>query len=299
MKKKWIILLYAIVILAALGISAYEYHTKQTLDKNNLIRTLLIIAGAVSGMIKTLNRGKGAVPGTKKAVYSKAYKEQIGTAFVSYPKEEKLFYRALDDFNKQNFSAAVKKLLTLEEACRGTAEQRAITFFIGRNYQRAGEYEKALPYYERCVNMGGHASAAANLADCYSELGDLDKEWDNLLRAVRMDPTYVNGHNNIGQFLIRMGEYEEAIPPLLEAHRLNGNLPQALSGLAVCYAMTDRKEQYEKAMHMLVALGENGNYIKEFIRSLEPPFEVEDFNYGTFYQNKGHHPSGTGLPGTG
>ena len=71
-----------------------------------------------------------------------------------------------------------------------------------------------------------------------------------------------------------MGNYEQAIEPLQQAHRLNSKLPAALSGLAVCYAMCNEKELYQKALHMIVALGEKTEYIKEFIRSLEPPFEV-------------------------
>ena len=274
MKKKWIVFLYIPVILAAIGLLVYNYFTKGILTSAQIIRSLIIVIGAVLGMAKVLSGGKSTIPGTQKALYSKAYSGQIGTAFASMPKEEKLFYRALDDLNKQKYSSAIKRLSSLEESCRGTAEQRAITFFLGRNYQRAGDIHKAVSYYESCIHMGGHASAAANLADCYSALGNLDKEWENLLLSVKMDPTYVNGFNNIGHFLIRMGEYEEAIPPLQEAHRLNGKLTQALSGLAVCYAMTDQKELYEKTLHMMVALGENGKYVKDFIRSLEPPFEV-------------------------
>lgn len=274
MKKKWIILLYSLVILAALGASAYEYYTKGALDKSNLIRTILIVAGAVLGMIKNLNRTGSRIPVNKKALYRQAYSPQIGNAFTTLPKEEKLFYRALDDLNNQKFAAAVKKLESLNETCRATAEQRAISFFLGRNYQRMKDYDNAIKAYERCLTMGGPAHAANNLADCYSALGNLDKEWEYLLRSVQIDPEYAAGHNNIGQFLIRMGEYEEAIAPLQEAHRLNSKLTPALSGLAICYAMTDQKELYEKAIHMMVALGDKGTDTKEFIRSLDPPFEI-------------------------
>ena len=274
MKKKWIIALYIMVILAAVGASVYEYCTKGALNSSNLLRTCIIVIGAILGMVKTVTRGRNPYIGNKKALYEKAYSAQIGAAFSSMPKEGKVFYRALDDFNNDKFSASLKKLLQLEESCRGGAEQRALTFFIARNYERLKDFENAVKYYERCLVLGGPPQAANNLASCYSILGNLDKEYENLVRAVRMDPQYINGQNNLGQFLIRMGEYESAIPPLQEAHRLNSNLIPPLSGLAVCYAMTDQKDLYEKAIHRMVALGSDGKDTKDFIRSLEPPFEV-------------------------
>ncbi len=274
MKKKWIILLYSLVILAALGASAYEFHTKGTVDNGNLVRTLLIILGAVVGMCKTRPGRRSKFVRNQVALFEKAYASQIGNAFTNMPKERKLFFRSLGDFNSDKYDAALKKLEQLNESCRGMAEQRAISFFLGRNYEGIGDYSSAITSYEQCLRMGGDSAAANNLATCYSKMGNLEKQWENLLLSVQIDPKYANGHNNIGQFLIRVGEYENAIAPLQEAHRLNANLRPALSGLAICFAMTDQKENYEKALHMLVALGDSGEATKSFIRSLDPPFEV-------------------------
>ncbi len=137
-----------------------------------------------------------------------------------------------------------------------------------------GEYDHAIPHYERCLTLGGDAAAANNLASCFGELGDCDKQWENLLRAVRIDPNYATGHNNIGQFLVKMGEYEHAMEPLLEAYRLDGNLVSALSGLAICYAMTDQRELYEKAIHRMVGMGKDPTNTKNYIRHLNSEFKV-------------------------
>ncbi len=273
MKKKWIILLYVLVMLGAVGASVYEFYNKGSLDKSNLTRTVLIIVGALLGMTKNLSRNKVSFA-KKQELYEKTYGAHMGNAFASMPKEKKVLFRSLDDFNNDKYASAIKKLEGLQESCRALPEQRAISFFLGLNYDRMGEYDRAIPHYERCLSLGGDATAANNLASCYGELGDLEKQWDNLLRAVRIDPNYATGHNNIGQFLVKMGEYEEAIEPLLEAYRLDSRLGSALSGLAICYAMTEDREQYEKAIHRMVGLGKDPTNTKEYIRYLNPSFEV-------------------------
>ena len=61
-KKKWIIFLYVLVMLSAPAILAYEYYQNGSLEPSHLIRSGLILVGAVLGMVKTLNRvGKSYV----------------------------------------------------------------------------------------------------------------------------------------------------------------------------------------------------------------------------------------------
>lgn len=274
MKKSWIIALYAMVILAAVALLVYEIYDTGSISTAKLLRSGIIVLGAVLGIGKTVNGKRRKVFVNKTAVFDKAYEKEIGNAFRSMPKERKQFDKALADMNNDKNEAAIKTLSALEENCRGVAEQRALTFFIGRNYEKLHEFEEAKTYYERCLRMGGNEKAANNLATCYQHLGDLDKEWESLQLAVHLNPQYANGYNNMGQFLIRMGEYEEAIGPLQEAHRLNSTLSIPLAGLAICYAMIDEKENYEKSLRQAVTLGYNGAELKEFIRSLEPPFAL-------------------------
>ena len=273
MKKKWIILLYLAVILASVGAAIYEFFAKGALDQSNLTRTVLIAAGAILGMMKSLKRDKLSFI-KKQEVYDKTYGTHIGTAFSTMPKEKKQLYRSLDDFNADKYTSAIKKLESLYESCRALPEQRVISFFLGLNFDRMGEYDRARPHYERCLSLGGDASAANNLASCYAELGNLDKQWENLLLSVRIDPNYATGYNNIGQFLIKVGEYEQAIEPLQEAYRLDSRMGSALSGLAICYAMTEQKELYDKAIQRMVGMGKDPTNTKEFIRRLDPLFEV-------------------------
>ncbi len=137
MKKKWIILLYSLVIVAAVGASIYEFYRKGSLDQSNLTRTVLIVAGVLLGMFKNLNRSRVSVF-KKQELYEKTYGAHIGNAFSNMPKEKKMFFRSLDDFNGDKYTSAIKKLESLNESCRALAEQRAIAFFSGTELRPYG-----------------------------------------------------------------------------------------------------------------------------------------------------------------
>lgn len=277
MKKKqerWIVALYAVVILASLAWSGYEIYTEGTVKTTSLIRCVAIIAGAVLGIYKTLTGRRRTVVVNKDAVYRKAYDKQIGSAFTTLPKEQKQFYHALDLYNNQEYRASLSALEKLDEQCRCAAEQKAIAFFMGRNLERMKEFEAAVACYEKSLRISPDAKSANNIASCWMCLGDPNKEYEYLNQALQIDPNYATGYNNMGQFLIRMAEYEKAIPYLHRAHQLDGTLTYALSGLAICYAMLGDRENYEKAYRMAVTLGYNGKDLKEFIRSLEPKMEL-------------------------
>ncbi len=275
MKKKWIILLYVLLILAAGILLFIEYRNKGTMEQSTLIRWIIIIIGALIGIAKTLTgRGRRGITTNKTAFYDRHYGNLIGKAFETRPKERKLLNAALDDFNADKYDASVKKLLKLNESCRGSAEQRTVSFFLGWNAELMGDTQQALQYYERAYRIVPDEVTAQNIASCYRDLGNTAKEREYLELSIRANPSYANGQNNMGQYLIRMGEYGEAIAYLETAHSLDGKLVQALSGLAICHAMEGDRAAYEQAYRKAVTLGYNGTKLKAFIQSLEPPIEV-------------------------
>lgn len=273
-QEKWIIALYVLVILASLAWAGYEFYTDRTLKTSSIIRLLAIVAGAVLGIVKTVTGKRRKVVVNKDEVYRKAYAMQIGRAFETLPKEKKQFYRALDLYNNDDCNASITILEKLDEECRSASEQKAISFFLAVNYDELRDYETAKTYYEKSLRISEDAKSANNLAFCYKHLGDSKKELEYLSRAIRIDGDYAMGYNNLGQFWIRMAEYEAAIPYLHKAHQLDGTLKYALSGLAICYAMLGDRENYEKAYRMAVTLGYDGKRLKEYIRSLEPLMEI-------------------------
>ena len=275
MKKKWIILLYVLVILGVVGLLAHEYYTDGTLDHSSLTRCIIIVIGAVLGIIKVLtNRGRRGIAVNKEEVYNKAYGKIIGNAFTDMPKERKLFYAALDDFNNDKYSASVRKLLRLEKECCASSEQFPICHFLGWNMELLRDPYRALPYYERALRISINELTAQNIASCYQAMGNAEKELEYLEMSIRANPDYAIAHNNLGHYWIRMKKYEDAIPHLEKAHSLDANLANALSGLAICHAMMCNFEESEKAYHMAVALGYDGAKLNRFINSLEPPIEV-------------------------
>lgn len=273
-QEKWIVALYALVITASLAWAGYEFYRDRTLQMNTLIRTLAVVAGAALGIFKTLTGRRRTVVVNKEETYRKLFAKQIGNAFTTLPKEKKQFFQALSLLDNGEYRASVKILEQLDEQCRCAAEQKAIAFFLARNYEKMDEFEAARAYYEKSLRISEDARSANNLATCYMYLGDPEKEYECLNRAIRIEPSYAIGQNNMGQFLIRMAEYEEAVPYLHKAHQLDAKMTYALSGLATCYAMLGDRENYEKFYRMAVTLGYDGKRLKQYIRDLEPTMEI-------------------------
>ncbi len=94
MKKKWIILPYSLVILGALGLLVYDYLNKGSLDKGNLTRSLLIVAGAVAGMAKTLTGRKKTFGASNHSLYEKAIR--MMAALGNNGADTKEFIRSLN-----------------------------------------------------------------------------------------------------------------------------------------------------------------------------------------------------------
>ncbi len=273
-QEKWIVALYVLVILASLAWAGYEFYADGTLKTSSIVRLVAIVAGAVLGIFKTVTGRRKKIVVNKDEVYHKLYAKQIGNAFSTLPKEKKQFYHALDLYNNNENSASVKILEQLDEQCRCAAEQKAIAFFLGVNYDEMEDYETAKTFYEKSLRISEDARSANNLSTCYHQLGDFEKEFEFLNKAIHLEPNDAICVSNMGQFMIRMAEYEEALPYLHKAHQLDGKLRPALSGMAICYAMLGERENYEKAYRMAVTLGYDGKRLKDYIRSLEPTMEI-------------------------
>ena len=114
-----------LLIAAVAGLMCYQAFVEQQLESRNLVRGILIIAGAILTMIRV---PKHKVV-NKKAVYQKAYDEFIQNAFYDDPKLEKQFYKAVHNYAQSKPSAAISKLEKLRRESHRTNDLRAVTVF--------------------------------------------------------------------------------------------------------------------------------------------------------------------------
>ena len=95
---------------------------------------------------------------------------------------------------------------------------RAIAFFQrGYEYQMSGEFDLAIEYYKRSIEVHPTAEAYTFLGWTYSFQGKLQEAIAECKNAIKVDPDFGNPYNDIGAYLIELERYDEAIPWLEKA----------------------------------------------------------------------------------
>lgn len=94
----------------------------------------------------------------------------------------------------------------------------AIAFFQrGYEYQMSGEFDLAIEYYKRSIEVHPTAEAYTFLGWTYSFQGKLQEAIAECKNAIKVDPDFGNPYNDIGAYLIELERYDEAIPWLEKA----------------------------------------------------------------------------------
>jgi len=97
-------------------------------------------------------------------------------------------------------------------------EEEAERYFdLAFEKHRDHKITEAIPLYERSIELHPTAEAYTYLGWAYSMKGDLNRAIEECLNAIELDPDYGNPYNDIGDYLIRQGKLDEAIPWLERA----------------------------------------------------------------------------------
>lgn len=89
----------------------------------------------------------------------------------------------------------------------------------GYIFHAAGEYEKAVRSYSESIDLYPTAEAYTFRGWSLSMLGRLGEAIAECKVAIELDPDYGNPYNDIGVYLIDLGQPDEAIPWLKKAMR--------------------------------------------------------------------------------
>lgn len=77
--------------------------------------------------------------------------------------------------------------------------------------QMEGKYEEAIENYKSSIQIYPTAKAHTFLGWAYSYLGKYDEAIEECKNAINIDPEYGNPYNDIGAYLIKLGNYDEAL----------------------------------------------------------------------------------------
>jgi len=255
-----------LLIAAVIGLLCYNYFVEKNLESRNIIRAVLIIAGAVLTMVRP---PKSKVV-NKKAVYQKAYSQFVQNAFYDQPQLEKKLYDAIHNYNQNKLSAALSKLEKLRKECQRTADLRAVTVFMALCLDDMQQYEAAITQYRSALSMQNSSTLHSNMGLCYQRLGDFEEAEKCYENAVQADPKNAIALNNLSAMHFRQGNYEQALDAAEDAIEIDGTLRQALTTAAICCGILGYQEEYEQYYRQAVANGANGTLIKNTIQNLDP-----------------------------
>jgi tetratricopeptide (TPR) repeat protein len=82
---------------------------------------------------------------------------------------------------------------------------------IAYDLQMKGKYEDAISNYKKSLEIFPTAEAYTFLGWTYSFMGNLDQAIEECKNAINIDPDLGNPYNDIGAYLIKQGNYDEAI----------------------------------------------------------------------------------------
>ena len=259
-------ILYGLIILAAVGLLCYYAFYEQDLSPNNIAKCLLLIVGAILGMLKT---GKRRKPVNQKALYQKAYGEFIQNAFSDDPKLERKLYSAIDDYNHSKPSSAISKLEKLRRHCQRTADIYAVTVFLGLCCDDMGAFTEAIRYYQAASSIRNNSTVSSNLGLAYQRTGQFDAAEAAYHQAILLNPKNTYALNNQAVLCFRRGDYEESLELSKQVLELDAAMVQALSNAALCCALTGREEEYKTYYKRAVSNGYDGKKIKNFLSQMD------------------------------
>jgi tetratricopeptide (TPR) repeat protein len=126
--------------------------------------------------------------------------------------------------------------------------QNAEKFLVmGHDFQTSGFYRDAAHYYRKSIKMYPTAEAYTYLAWVHSFTGDFAQAIEYCKVAISLDPDFGNAYNDIGAYMLELGDVDQAIPYLARAaktrrydkpHFAHYNLGRAW----------ERKRDFSKAM---------------------------------------------------
>lgn len=250
---------------AVIGLLCYEGYVRKDLDTGDLVKAGTILLGLIAACIKTKKQNKVV---NKKAVYQKAYSEFIQNAFYDNPKLEKQFYNAVHNYNQNKPSAALAKLEKLRRSCQRSADLYAVTAFQAFCSDDATLYANAIIYYESALSMRPNATLASNMGLCHQRLGDFEKAEKAYLYSIQLKPDNAYAYTNLSAMYFRSAEYDAALEYAENALKINATMPQALSTAAMCCALMEDEEGYNRYYRQAVSNGYDGKKIKDTIQQL-------------------------------
>ncbi|MFT3866869.1 MAG: tetratricopeptide repeat protein [Nibricoccus sp.] len=126
---------------------------------------------------------------------------------------------------------------------------------LGQIFTDKGELEKAIPYFQRALQLRPEfAEAENNLGYALRQLGRVGEAIPHFERAIALQPKYAQAHNNLGLAYVLLGDRERAIACFHDATRSHPRFPTAHFNLGLTLAQIGKTQeallQFQRALQL-------------------------------------------------
>jgi len=281
MKNKAARIIFTIIaillMLLILGLYAYEILVQKKPPMDNLMRTIVVVAGAIGTIVKVHSGGKRR---RNLQFYEKSYENELGKAFTEDPKKRKKLLQACRYYNENNYDAAQRILVQLQKGNPQRKDLIPVLLFTALCCDDSGLHNEAIRVYEQLLAYDPcNATACGNLGLLYKADGQLEKALQQFNRAIDFERDNYLGYNNRASCHFAMEQYELAIADAKQALEIKSNGREAAGLLAIIYALLNDEENKKKYYQLAIKAGqtpEKLNFAINFYRNWQSTDEAEE-----------------------
>ncbi len=114
---------------------------------------------------------------------------------------------------------------------------------LGNVHYRAGRYQEAIAEYQKAIDLDpNNAAAWSGSAGAYKALGDLDRAFTCMQRALAIDPGNAGFYDSFGILLVQRHQYADAAAAFRSAIAVNPALDRARFNLGLALYLQDDLE---------------------------------------------------------
>lgn len=249
------IALLIIGIVLAIALYAADVLVWKNPPTRILGRFLLVLLPLVYSLFQIIKRQR-----TNLSAAGKIYADKIGRAFEGDKAKKRLLLLALVDYNKDDFSACVKRLTKLEEKAATVEERRVTKYFTALCYKECGIPEKAAKLYgEILKETPGYGPALSNLSVIYYDKQNYKKAVELAEQALDYNRDNPFAYNNLAGAYARLYQLDEAKKYALRALELKKDLRPVPALLSILYSAEGDALTAKRYGEMAVSLGQNAD----------------------------------------
>lgn len=166
------------------------------------------------------------------AIYGQTSLIDSALKYSTRASEKERFYIA--SFKAWTERDSDKAIAVLNELLVRYPDEKVAWHRIGGYYFNLGEYESAIHYFKKALEIDPLFKVAINmLAYAYNGIGDCDKALETIDMTVAIAPHEANPYDSRGELLARCGQLDEAIESYKQAIAIKPNFSSSNINLAV------------------------------------------------------------------